>query len=195
MRNGGGLPRGKCSELRGAGDLAGSGIRREGRSARVTHLQLAANPSARCLYRATGSTIVRSDLLEVMKHMLCAVGRPKGQELVVAIRQSATAAHGNEPWITLRRQDHACHSSLRQDGVLPKIHRLTGGLLPIYALRRLVATPLRRRPASRRGPLAVPCMEPRSAGTRLGNQFGWDPAHSRWRSPQRTDMNCPLASR
>ena len=79
MRNGGGLPRGKCSELRGAGDLACSGIRREGRSARITHLHLAANPSARRLYRPTGSTVVRSDLLEVMKHMLCAVGRPRAK--------------------------------------------------------------------------------------------------------------------
>jgi hypothetical protein len=149
MRNGGGLPRGKCSELRGAGDLACSGIRREGRFARVTHFHLAANPSPRCLYRPTGSTVVRSDLLEVMKHMLCAVGRPKGQELVVAIRQSATATHGNESRITLRRQDYARHSRLRQDGVLRR-----------FIVSRAVAFGFTRCDAWWRMPLMTPPSQP-----------------------------------
>jgi hypothetical protein len=46
--------------------------------------------------------IVRSNLLEMVEHMFRAIGRPKGQEVVVIIQQRAAAAHGDESGVALR---------------------------------------------------------------------------------------------
>lgn len=106
MRDRDGLPRGKRSELRRAADLSCGGIRSERSFARVAHPYLAPNPGVRFLDRSAGSMVVGSNVLEMMEHMFCAVGRPNGQEVVVGIQQSAAATHSDQSGVALRREDH-----------------------------------------------------------------------------------------
>lgn len=65
--------------------------------------------------------IVRSNALEMVEHMFCAVGRPKSQQMVIGIQQTAAATHGDESGVALRREDHEGHSKrnrLRALGLL-----------------------------------------------------------------------------
>jgi hypothetical protein len=56
--------------------------------------------------------VVGSNVLEMVEHMFCAVGRPNGQEVVVGIQQSAAAPHSDESGVAFRREDYAGHSRL-----------------------------------------------------------------------------------
>ncbi|MEZ4861375.1 MAG: hypothetical protein R3C14_08715 [Caldilineaceae bacterium] len=42
--------------------------------------------------------------------MLCAQCRPQGEELVIRIGKSSTAADGDKAWVALFGQDHTEHS-------------------------------------------------------------------------------------
>jgi hypothetical protein len=57
--------------------------------------------------------VVGSHLLEMVEHMLCTVGRPQGQEVMVGVQQSSAATHGDEARVALCGEDHASHSRLR----------------------------------------------------------------------------------
>jgi hypothetical protein len=81
------------------------GIRLESRSACVTHPHLTADPGATDIDSLAGPAVTRVKILEQMQHMLGAQEGPVSQQSVVFLRQSAPATDGDQPRITLLRED------------------------------------------------------------------------------------------
>jgi hypothetical protein len=105
------LARRQCSELRWIGHPARRGIRLESRSACVTHTHLTANPGSTHIDSIAGPAVTRVMILEQMQHVLGARERPVGQQSVVFVRQSAPVTNGDQPRITLSREDR--HTPIR----------------------------------------------------------------------------------
>jgi hypothetical protein len=99
------LARRQCSELRWIGHPARRGIRLESRSARVTHTHLTADPGSTEIDSVAGPAVTWLMILEQMQHVLGAQKGPVSQQSVVFVRQSAPATDGDQPRITLFRED------------------------------------------------------------------------------------------
>lgn len=63
-------------------------------------------PRPRKLNRATGAMVYRTLALEVMKHVLGAVGGPDRQAVMIDVFQGPTAANGDQPGIANLAEDH-----------------------------------------------------------------------------------------
>src|SRR5207237_9081070 len=67
---------------------------------------LATHPGARLLNRLTRSRVLRPSRLEEVKDVLCARCRPQGEQLVLRIGESPTAADRHETRVAGLRKDH-----------------------------------------------------------------------------------------
>ena len=112
------LARRECSELRWIGHPAGRSIRLESRSVCVTHAHLAADPGSTDIDSVAGPAVTWLMILEQMQHVLGAQEGPVSQQSVVFVRQSAPATDGDQPGITLLRENRHTPS--------PTIHESTG---------------------------------------------------------------------
>jgi hypothetical protein len=99
------LARRECSELRWIGHPARRGIRLESRTAGVTHTHLTADPGPTDIDSVARPAVAWLMILEQMQHVLGAQEGPISQESVVFVRQSAPATDGDQPRITLLRED------------------------------------------------------------------------------------------
>jgi hypothetical protein len=99
------LARRQCSELRWIGHSARGGIRLESRTVCDTHPHLTADPGPTDINRVAGPTVPWLMIFEQMQHVLGAQEGPVSQQSVVLIRQSAPAPDGDQPTITLFRED------------------------------------------------------------------------------------------
>lgn len=121
------LPRRECSELHWIGHFARRGIRLESRSVCVTHPHLTADPGLTDIDSVAGAAVTWLMILEQMEHVLGAQEGPVSQQSVVFVRQSAPATDGDQPRITLFRED-------RHIPNLPFTNRLFPD--PLRSLRR-----------------------------------------------------------
>ena len=99
------LARRQCSELRWIGHSARRSIRLESRSVCVTHTHLTADPGSTDIDGVPGPAVTWLMILEHMQHVLGAQEGPVSQQSVVFVRQSAPATDGDQPTITLFRED------------------------------------------------------------------------------------------
>jgi hypothetical protein len=99
------LARRQCSELRWIGHPARRGIRLESRSVCVTHTHLTADPGSTDIDSVAGPAVTWLMILEQLQHVLGAQEGPVSQQSVVVVRQSAPATDGDQPRITLFRED------------------------------------------------------------------------------------------
>jgi hypothetical protein len=83
----------------------------------LRHCDLASRPGA---YQFDGSArpvIIGLYFLEKVQHMLCAVGRPYRQQMMIGLLEGAAATHSDEPGISLLWQYHSsvpAHSSINK---------------------------------------------------------------------------------
>jgi hypothetical protein len=82
----------------------GVGVARGGAS--LGHRHLAARPGASHLDRVARAVVIGPHLLKVMEHVLGAVSRPHGEQLMIVIAEAAATSHGDEPRIPDLGQDH-----------------------------------------------------------------------------------------
>jgi hypothetical protein len=99
------LARRQCSELRWIGHPARRGIRLESRTACVTHTHLTADPGSTDIDSVARPAVTWLIILEQMQHVLGAQEGPVSQQSVVLVRQSSPATDGDQPRITLLRED------------------------------------------------------------------------------------------
>ena len=99
------LARRQCSQLRWIGHPARRGIRLESCSVCVTHAHLTADPGSTDIDGVAGPAVTWLKILEQMQHVLGAQEGPVSQQSVVFVRQSAPATDGDQPRITLFRED------------------------------------------------------------------------------------------
>ena len=62
------------------------------------------------------TVVIRPRLLEVVQHVLRAVGRPQREKVVVFVLEGAAAADGDEPRITDLGEDHLLAAASQRDG-------------------------------------------------------------------------------
>ena len=105
MSHGNRLPRRQGSELRRIGHAASRGIRLESRSVCVTHTHLTADPGSTDIDSVAGPAVTWLMILEQMQHVLGAQERPISQQSVVIVGQSAPTTDGDQPRVTLLRED------------------------------------------------------------------------------------------
>ena len=90
-----------------------------GRRAGIGPRDLAARPGASQLDRASRTVVVRPRLLEVVEHVLRAVGRPDREKAVIVVLEAAAATHGDEPRIPDLREDHGPDRTTRDHRGVP----------------------------------------------------------------------------
>jgi hypothetical protein len=109
------LARRQCSELRRIRHPARRGIGLEGRLACVTHTHLTADPASTGIDSVAGPAVTWLMILEQMQHVLGAQEGPVSQQSVVFVGQSASATDGDQPRITLFREDrHALIPTIQE---------------------------------------------------------------------------------
>jgi hypothetical protein len=99
------LARRQRGELRWIGHPARRGIRRESRSVCVTYAHLTADPGSADIESVAGPAVTWLMILEQMQHVLGTQEGPVSQQPVVFVRQGAPATDGDQPGITLIRED------------------------------------------------------------------------------------------
>jgi hypothetical protein len=62
--------------------------------------------------RFARTRVLRADLVEVVKDVLCAAGSPESQKVMVGIRQCAAASCGDQARIALCGENHPRHLDL-----------------------------------------------------------------------------------
>ncbi len=95
----------ECSELRRIRHPASRGIGLESRPVGDTHTHLAADPGTTDIDSIAGPAVTWLMILEQMQHVLGAQERPISQQSVVIVGQSAPTTDGDQPRITLFRED------------------------------------------------------------------------------------------
>jgi hypothetical protein len=105
------LARRQRSELRWIGHPARRGIRLKSRSVCVTHTYLAADPGSTNIDSVARPAVTWLMIFEHMQHVLGAPEGPVSQQPVMFVRQSAPATDGDQPRITLFREDR--HTPIR----------------------------------------------------------------------------------
>jgi hypothetical protein len=116
VRHGSRLARRQRGELRWIGHLAGGRVRPESRSACVTHTHLTADPGSTGIDGLAGPAVTWLMILEQMQHVLSAQEGPASQQSVVFVRQSPPAADGDQPRITLFREDRHLPIPITHEG-------------------------------------------------------------------------------
>ena len=112
------LPGRQRSELRWIGLPSRRGIGLERRSVCVTHSHLTADPGSTDIDGVAGAAVTWLMILEQMQYVLGAQQGPVSQQPMVFVGQSAPATNGDQPRITLFREDR--HTPT------PTIHAATG---------------------------------------------------------------------
>jgi hypothetical protein len=112
------LARRQRSELRRIGRPTRRGIRAESRLPCIAHTHLTADPGSTGIDSVAGPAIIWLLIFEQMQYVLSAQQCPVGQQAVVFVRQGAPTTDGDQPRITLLREDR--HT------VIPTIHEATG---------------------------------------------------------------------
>jgi len=82
------------------------------RSAGLCPRDLTPRPGTPELNRPTRTVVIRPSLLEVVQHVLRAVGRPDRQKAVIIVLEAAAATQSDEPRIPDLREDHQLPISL-----------------------------------------------------------------------------------
>jgi hypothetical protein len=101
-----GLTSGVCRISRSSGQVPGCGIGMASCRPCLSHRDLTPRPGTPHVDRPARTIVPRVCLLEVVQHMLRAVGRPDCEEAVVVILEAAAATHGDEPRIPDLGEDH-----------------------------------------------------------------------------------------
>src|SRR5437870_8518932 len=101
--------------------ISGRGHCMAGRRASLGHGDLAARPGPPEFDRATRSRVLRLRRLEEVEDVLRTRYRPKGEELVIRISESPTAADRDETRVAVFREDHPQHLSVR---ICPRSNRM-----------------------------------------------------------------------
>jgi hypothetical protein len=78
-----------------------------GRRARLPPWDFTARPGATQVDRPARTVVLRPGVLEMMQHMLRAVGRPHREEVVIVVAEGPAATHGDEPGIPDLGEDHS----------------------------------------------------------------------------------------
>jgi hypothetical protein len=91
---------------RGIGHLSGGCVRGEGGRAGLAPCDLTPRPDASKVDRASRTVVLGPRLLEVVEHVLRAVSRPYGEEVMILVLEAAAATHGDEPRIADLGEDH-----------------------------------------------------------------------------------------
>jgi hypothetical protein len=86
--------------------VSGRGVCMAGRNAGLAPRDLTPRPGTPEVDRPTWTVVLRSCLLEVVQHVLRAVGRPDRQKAVIVVLEAAAATRGDEPRIPDLGQDH-----------------------------------------------------------------------------------------
>ena len=86
------------------GHLSRGSVGSEGGGARLRHRDLTPRPCASKLEGLSRTVVPGSHLLEVMQHMLGAVGRPYREQVVIIVLQGAPTTYGHEPGVSLLRR-------------------------------------------------------------------------------------------
>src|SRR6266542_2808702 len=103
--------RGLTGSVRGmpccAAQVSGRGVCMAGRRAGLAPRDLTPRPGTPQIDRPTWAVVPRPCLLEVMQHMLRAVGRPHREEVVIVVLEAAAATQRDEPGIPDLGEDHS----------------------------------------------------------------------------------------
>jgi hypothetical protein len=106
MRHGPGLSSGMSRFPCGAGHLPGGGIRSKGSRAGLTHRDLTPHPSVGQFDSSARAVVRWLLLLKEVQHVHGTLGRPHCKKAMISVLQEPTAAHGNQPGISLLGEDH-----------------------------------------------------------------------------------------
>jgi hypothetical protein len=77
-----------------------------GRRASLGHRDLATRPCATEIDGVSRTVVIGLGLLEVVEHVLRAVGRPDREEVMILVLEAPAATDGDEPGIPDLREDH-----------------------------------------------------------------------------------------
>jgi hypothetical protein len=66
----------------------------------VRHCDLTTGPRARQLDGPLRSIVIGLHFLEEVQHVLCAIGRPDGKEMMIGVLEGTTATHSNKPGVS-----------------------------------------------------------------------------------------------
>ena len=119
VRHRGRLARRQCSELRWVGHPARRGIGLESRLACITPTHLTADPRPTEIDSVAGPAVTWLLIFEQMQHVLGAQEGPISQQLVVFVRQRAPTTDGDQPRITLFREDRHSPSPTIHEAAKP----------------------------------------------------------------------------
>ncbi len=92
--------------------VPGRGLCMAGRRAGLPPRDLAPRPGTPEVDRPSWPVVLRPCLLEVVEHVLRAVGRPHRQQAMIVVLEAAAATHGDEPRIPDLGEDHQLPISL-----------------------------------------------------------------------------------
>ena len=119
VRDAGGLAGRVGSPPSGSTQLPGRAHGVAARRARPHHRQVAARPGPPCLDRLTWARVVGTHGLEGVEHVLRAGCRPQREEVVVGIREGATAPDRDEAGVGTLREGSPRHRPTRRAPVRP----------------------------------------------------------------------------
>ena len=91
----------------GATQVPGRGICMAGRRPRHAHPDLASRPGTSQVDRASRTVVLGPDLLEMVEHVLRAVGRPQREKVMIVVLEAAASTQGDEPRIARPGEDHS----------------------------------------------------------------------------------------
>jgi hypothetical protein len=86
--------------------VSGRGVCMAGRHAGLCPRDLTSRPGTPEVDRPTWTVVARPCLLEVVQHVLRAVGRPDREQAVIVVLEAAAATRGDEPRIPDLGEDH-----------------------------------------------------------------------------------------
>ena len=87
-------------------EVSGRGVGMAGRRAGLSPCDLTPRPGTPELDRPTWTVVLRPCPLEVVQHVLRAVGRPHREKTVIVVLEGPAATHGDEPRIPDLGEDH-----------------------------------------------------------------------------------------
>ena len=93
--------------------VPGRGVRMAGRRAGLRPRDLAPRPGTPEVDRPTRTVVLRPRPLEVVQHVLRAVGRPHREQAMIVVLEGPAATHGDEPRIPDLGEDHELGVSKR----------------------------------------------------------------------------------
>jgi hypothetical protein len=86
--------------------VSGRGVCMAGRRAGLSPRDLTSRPGSPEVDRSTWTLVLRPRLLEVVQHVLRAVGRPHREKTMIVVLEGPAATHGDEPRIPDLGEDH-----------------------------------------------------------------------------------------